>query len=188
MDDSAPVLIDTDVHNAIGDLLPYLPRVWKDQWKRSKVGIGGLYSSPINVSRSDAVPSRGGPPGSDPEFLLSDHMDRYGIDYAILTGSNILSISLHPDPDYANAIVTACNDCMIDTWLKVSPRFKGSIFINASDPTAAAEEIRRVGTHPQIVQVIMTSAANMPYGQRFYHPIYAAAEELGLPVAVHSGC
>jgi uncharacterized protein len=27
----------------------------------------------------------------------------------------------------------------------------------------------------------------MPYGQRFYHPIYAAAVEHGLPVAIHPG-
>ena len=27
----------------------------------------------------------------------------------------------------------------------------------------------------------------MPYGQRFFHPIYDAAQEVGLPVAIHPG-
>jgi predicted TIM-barrel fold metal-dependent hydrolase len=187
MMNEGPSLIDTDVHNAVGDLIPYLPKAWHAQWKRSSVGIGGFYSSPVSVSRSDAVPDRGGAPGGDPEFMIKDHLDRYGIDYAILTGSNILAISLHPDPDYANAVVAACNDCTIETWLKVTPRFKGSVFVNASDPAEAATEIRRVGGHPDMVQVILASAARMPYGQRFYHPIYEAAQEMGLPVAIHPG-
>jgi predicted TIM-barrel fold metal-dependent hydrolase len=33
----------------------------------------------------------------------------------------------------------------------------------------------------------MPSGARMPYGQRFYHPIYAAAVEHNLPVAIHPG-
>jgi predicted TIM-barrel fold metal-dependent hydrolase len=38
-----------------------------------------------------------------------------------------------------------------------------------------------------MVQVLMCSGARMPYGQRFYHPIYEAAERNGLPVAIHPG-
>src|SRR3954454_21710808 len=76
---------------------------------------------------------------------------------------------------------------MIDAWLPVSPRFRGSLTVNASDPEGAAREIRRVGSHPGMVQVIMASAARAPYGQRQYHPIYEAASELGLPVATHPG-
>lgn len=181
-------IIDTDVHNAIGDLTPYLPKAWHQQWKATGTGIGGAgYFSPVGVSRRDARPPSGGPPGSDPEYLIKDHMDRFNIDYAILTGSGILGLSLHPDPDYGNAVASAVNDFMIENWLKVSPRFKGSVFINASDPAAAVKEIERVGSHPDMVQVIMASGARMPYGQRFYHPIYEAAEHYGLPVAVHPG-
>lgn len=184
---NSPKMIDSDVHNIVGSLLPYLPKAWHEQYRRSGSGISGLYYSPVGVSRRDAIPDRGGAPGSDPEFLIKDHMDRFNIDYAILTGSGVLGISLHPDPDYGNVLASACNDCTIETWLKVSPRFKGSIFVNASDPPAAAAEIRRIGSHPDMVQVIMASAARMPYGQRYYHPIYEAAEEMGLPVAIHPG-
>jgi predicted TIM-barrel fold metal-dependent hydrolase len=105
----------------------------------------------------------------------------------VLTGSGVLGISLHADPDYANAVASAYNDWLVEHWLKVSPQFKGSILINHSDPAAAAKEIDRMGPHPDMVQVIMSSGARMPYGQRFYHPIYEAAERNGLPVAVHPG-
>lgn len=183
----SPVLIDTDVHNQIGSLLPYLPKAWHERYQTVKVPYGAHYYSSIGTNRKDAVPDKGGIPGSDPQFLISDHMDRYGIDYAILTGSGVLGLSLDPDPDYGNALAAACNDGMIDTWLNVSSRFRGSIFVNASDPVEAAAEIRRHASNPSMVQVLMASAARMPYGQRFYHPIYDAANECGLPVAIHPG-
>lgn len=183
-------IIDADVHNAIRDphdLLPYLPKAWHRQWLRSGVGVSSPYYSPIGVSRRDAKPDSGGSPGSDPEFLIRHHLDRYDIDYAILTGSGVLGISLHVNPDFANAVTTAYNDWLVEAWLKKSKRFKGSIIINANDPQAAAKEIDRMAHHPDVVQVIMASGARMLYGQRFYHPIYEAAERNGLPVAVHPG-
>jgi predicted TIM-barrel fold metal-dependent hydrolase len=38
-----------------------------------------------------------------------------------------------------------------------------------------------------MVQVLMASAARIPYGNRFYWPIYRAAAEHDLPVAIHVG-
>lgn len=187
----APRLIDTDVHNAIAhpnDLLPYLPKAWHQQWLENGDGIKGKLWSSAGLIRKDAVPENGGIPASDPQFLLKDLVERYGMDYAILTGAGtFIAISLNYDPDYANALATAHNDWLVEHWLKVSPKFKGSIIINHSDPAAAAKEIDRMAGHPDIVQVLMCSAARMPYGQRFYHPIYEAAERNGLPVAIHPG-
>lgn len=183
-------IIDTDVHNAFRhreDLLPFLPAEWHKQWCATGVGIGSLYYSPVGVIRRDATPDSGAPPASDVAFLESDHLDRYGIDYAILTGSDALAIGVHPDPDYANALATAFNDWMIAAWLDKSSRFRGSIFVNVTDPPAAAAEIDRIGGHPGMVQVIMSSGTRLPYGQRFYHPIYAAAARNQLPVAIHPG-
>lgn len=186
----APTLIDSDVHNAIQhpqDLLPFLPKVWHEQWMNTGTGISNPFYSPLGVLRKDAIPDSGGTPGGDPSFLIKDHIDRYHIDYCILTGSGILGISLHVDPDYANAVASAYNDWLVETWLKADPRFKGSLLINHSDPAAAVREIDRMGSHPDMVQVIMCSGARIPYGQRFYHPIYEAAERNGLHIAVHPG-
>lgn len=187
---SESFIIDADVHNTIGklkDLLPYLPKVWHQQWMESGIGVHGQYYSPVGVLRQDAVPDSGGPAGSDPQFVLRHYMEPYGIDYAVLTGGGEQGISLHADPDYATAVAAAFNDWLADTWLKASPKFKGSIQINHSDPTEAAKEIDRMAKHPDMVQVVMGSGARMPYGNRFYHPIYEAAERNGLPVAIHPG-
>ncbi|MGG1515418.1 amidohydrolase family protein [Paenibacillus oryzisoli] len=188
--DNKPRIIDADVHNAIAkpqDLLPYLPKVWHDQWLAVGPGYGGGWYSPIGVMRKDAKQPNGGTPGSDPQFMLKHHFEKWGIDYGILTGSGILGVSLNPDPDFGNAVASAYNDWLVDHWLAASPVFKGSILINHADPQAAAQEIERMAKHKDMVQVIMCSGSRMLYGQRFFHPIYEAAERNGLPVAVHPG-
>ena len=48
-------------------------------------------------------------------------------------------------------------------------------------------EIHRLGDHPQFVQVQLPSASRIPWGQRIFHPIYEAASEYGLAIAIHPG-
>lgn len=179
------VLVDTDVHQALPDLLPYLTRQWRERWAATGLAAGTGYTNPRGVLRRDTVPPRGGPPASDPLFLLSNHLDRYGIDYAILTGPFVLPLGT--DPDYLNAVASAVNDATVDGWLGVSARFRGSILVNADDPIAAVGEIHRLGEREDLVQVLMATTTRQPCGQRGYHPIYAAAVEHGLPVALHPG-
>ena len=51
--------------------------------------------------------------------------------------------------------------------------------VATQDPPLAGREIDRIGGHPDIVEVMISSAARSPLGQRFYHPIYEAAERNG---------
>lgn len=181
-------LIDTDVHQAVRsskDLLPYMPEVFRS--RGINMGGGTGLHTPVGVMRRDAVPKGGGPAGSCPDTMREQLLDAYGVDYAILTGSGILGCGTLPDYDYAAALARAHNDWVIDHWLPADPRFYAAIVVAPQDPEQAAAEIRRLGEHPRFVEVLMTSATRIPYGQRFYHPIYAAAEEMGLPVAIHPG-
>jgi predicted TIM-barrel fold metal-dependent hydrolase len=183
-------LIDTDVHNTVevNDLLPHLSAYWCEVVKQRGVGVPGvLTGSPIGVLRSDAVPPSGGLPGSDPNFLAIHHLDKYAIDYAVLTGSGILGVSLNPDVDYGNAMATAYNDALVEKWLEVDARYRASILINHSDPQSAAKEIDRMAKDKRFVQVLMASGSSRLFGQRFFHPIYEAAERYQLPVAFHPG-
>lgn len=177
-------LIDTDVHQALPSLHEHLARPWRDRWSAVGLGAGSGYLNPRGVLRRDAVPPGGGP-ASDPAFLIHDHLDRYDIDYAILTGPFVLPLGT--DPDYLNAIATATNDATVQDWLSVSTRFRGSILINSDDPPAAVQEIERLAGCPDMVQVLMASTTRQPCGQRRYLPIYEAAARHGLPVALHPG-
>jgi len=180
-----PAIIDTDVHNTMGDLIPYLPRQWHETWNALHIGAPGLWRNPRGVNRRDANTPNGSAPASDPWFLLEDHLDRFDIDYAILTGPG--GVRLIPDVDYCNAITFAYNEAFTDHWLGISDRLRGSILINANDPATAATLIHRHADHPQMSQVIMSSVSMMPLGNRYYHPIYKAAAAHGLPVAIHPG-
>jgi uncharacterized protein len=69
----------------------------------------------------------------------------------------------------------------------VDERYLGSIIVSQADPHLAAREIHRLGDHPRMVQVLMGSGARFPMGQRYYDPIYEAAVQHNLPVAIHPG-
>lgn len=182
---SGPLFIDTDIHNAMPDLYPYLPRPWHDHWRALGTGAATNFFNPRGVARRDVTPPNGGAPASDPLFLISDHLDRYDIDYGILTGPSLIPLGV--DLDYGNAVARAFNDATEDKWLPVSKRFRASILVNGHDPVEAAKEIRRMAVKPGFVQVVMAAQTRIPLGQRFNYPIYEAALEFGLPVAVHPG-
>jgi predicted TIM-barrel fold metal-dependent hydrolase len=181
-------LVDCDVHHTWRDeaeVAEYLPDHYRD---RGVSVPGGLWSTPISFMREDAIPEDGNPAGSDPGLMKEQLLDRYGIDYAVLcSASNPGALGVTPNADYAMELATAYNKWLIERWLDDDERFLGSLMVAPQTPRRAAEEIRKRGSHPQIAQVQMSSISRSPYGGRQYWPIYEAAEEMGLPVALHIG-
>lgn len=189
------MLIDCDVHNDWSSaevLLPYLDPVWRDFLERGeRPGPRGAlphahrpWLHPEDFRRSDISPH------SDDEHYacMREHLlDRYQIDVAILTGEEALEVSTLANPHYAQALASAYNRWMIETWLPRDSRFKGSLIIAPQNPAGAAAEIRRWGEHPDIVQVLMSHGSYRPYGDPIYHPIWEACSEVGLPLAIHLG-
>lgn len=129
-----------------------------------------------------------GNPANQPEVYIKRHLDAYNIGLAVLTGSAEPSAAaVHPDADYGHALCRAHNDWTLDHWLSQDSRFRSSIHIAPQDPALAVQEIERLGPRPEFIQVLMPAGARLPFGNRFYHPIYAACQELGLPMCVHFG-
>ncbi|MBO9608629.1 MAG: amidohydrolase [Paenibacillaceae bacterium] len=184
-------VIDCDVHNGFRsgrDLLPYLEEPWRSYAdKFGMPGAGLPYSSPIGNKRKDANPPNGLPVGSDPAYMLSHYIEPYNVEYALLCSDSVIGVSGYADADYAAAICRAYNNYLIAEWLPQSPRFKGYMCIAMQDPEQAAREIDRIGPHPDIVAVTITGGSRLPYGQRFFHPIYEACERNGLPLMIHPG-
>lgn len=184
-------IIDADVHHAYRsaqELLEYLPEPWRTQVAKGRgIGVGHGWSSPIGVNREDAKPPSGGPPGSDPAFVAEHLLDPCGVEKCILNPAGILSISCSPDADFAAAVCSAYNDWVLNSaWLK-DDRYYVAMLVALQDPEKAAREIERVGDHPRVVSVLVTSASSTPFGQRRFWPLYAAAEKKGLPISVHPG-
>ena len=191
-------MIDCDVHNSWSSstaLLPYLEPAFRDYLVRGELP-GGRDSfphahrpwlHPEGFMRTDATPADGGTPGSNYELLREQLLDRYDLEYAILTGEEAIEVSTLANGHYASALARAANDWTVEEWLPLDPRLKGSLVVAPQDPRGAAEEIRRLGEHPDVVQVLVSSGSSRPYGDPVYHPIWEAAAEVGLPVGIHLG-
>ena len=184
-------LVDCDVHHAVpevGALFPYLP----DHYVRYIEDFGTMMPSlghtnmPGRGARVDLWDDADTNPLFEPEAAKRKHLDAYDVDLAVLTGGPY-GTAAHSNPDYAAAYCRAFNDWTLDTWIPADERFRASIHIAPQDPELAVQEIHRLGERDEFVQVMMPAGARMPFGNRFYHPIYAACEEHGLPMCIHFG-
>ena len=189
-------MIDCDVHNdwpTAEVLLPYLDPNFRDYFSRGELpGPKGAFPHahrpwlhPEGFMRTDI--SDDGHPGAHYEIMREKLLDRFGFDYVILLGEEAIEVSTLANPYYASALARAYNDWMIDQWLPKDERLRGSIVVAPQDPAGAAAEIQRLGEQEKLVQVLMSSGSYRPYGDPFYHPIWEAAAEFDLPVAVHLG-
>lgn len=183
-------VIDTDIHPTLDPqcLVEFLAEPWRSRFASGNHGPGTLgYWNAAGFHQADAVTEDGDNIASHPETLSRLLFDRYGLEYGILNSESAIHIGVGPDMDFSAALLSAMNDVMVHEWLPVDSRFRASINVGPSDPQLAAREVHRLGDHPGMVQVMMGSGARIPYGQRFYHPIYSAAVEHDLPVAIHPG-
>lgn len=183
-------LVDTDVHNDLpsyAELKPFLAQKWHRWIEGGNPGFAARYYANMGSGRmDDSVREEDGLCAGDPDWVVQQLMTRYRIDIGVLTGS-VIGISIQHDPRLCTALASAYNDWTLQKWVLPYDCYKGSILVAGQDPQAAAAEVRRLGDHPGMVQVLLASAARIPYGQQYYWPIYEAAVEHDLPVAIHVG-
>ena len=104
------------------------------------------YQTSVGLYRKDVTPPGGGEPGSDPQWLRTQLMERYNVKHVLLNGGSILGACALPDADFASAIAAAYNDWPSRSWLgEFNPdgAFKGSMFVAPQDPGQAPEIDRR---------------------------------------------
>ena len=175
--------IDCDVHlpvPSMQELAPYLDDFWRDMIRSrgmERLELSSLAKSPITL-RPDWTPT-------NLESFRSQLLDRWDLRFAIchcIHGS----VALHSE-DLGSALVSAVNDWVADKWLKDEPRLRGSILVHADNPKRAVEEIERHTKDHRFVQILMLAMQNTLFGKRPYWPIFEAAQEHGLPVAIHAG-
>jgi predicted TIM-barrel fold metal-dependent hydrolase len=184
-------VIDTDVHEMIGGWRflefidePYRSRIHQENW----TGLSIPYSWPTTggLARPDAIPKNGRRAGADYDLMREQHLDAYDLRYAVLTGL-LYPAEFRVQPDFAIAMARGYNNWLVDEWLAKDQRFLGSVHVAAQEPRAAADEIDRIGGHPQMVQVMLPVISHDTLGRDYYHPVFEAAERNGLAVAFHQG-
>ena len=192
------MLIDCDVHvgyDSLLELLPYLDGPTRELVQHS--GTNGLgmpsypWYHPSGWLRKDAY---------DPEAIVQGKqipgqtlstvrrllLDPYHVTYGILTADEAAAFSIIPNGILGAKLASAYNDWLLEHWLQEDARLRGLIVVAAQHPEAAAAEIRRHAGDDRFVGVFLPGGARVPYGNVIYDPIWKAASEQGLPVAVHT--
>ena len=196
-------LVDCDVHPQMPDglntLRPYLSKSWQqrlfgatanESWgtnahaSQFQLPTNRTYINPVGGVRRDAWQDNGLIPGSDPQAVVDELFEHYGITRAILNGNDMLGLGSVIDPDAAAAVASAYNDWMLETWLTADDRFRVAIVVTAQEPAKAAAEIERLADHPGVAAVFLP-LTNRLMGERHYYPIYRAAAGHGLPIHIH---
>ncbi len=185
-------IIDTDIHSSSSRtaLLDFLPEPWRTRYASGEPGPGHLgYWNPNGVMRADAVTPDGQRIETRPDA----------------PGDALLRRLRHrvrdPQPRAESALRPLARAGLFRARWSARDQRHDRRRLAAGRPALArlARSSRRPirswrrerstasATIPAFVQVLMASGARMPYGQRFYHPIYEAAAEHDLPVAIHPG-
>lgn len=192
------MLIDCDIHVGYDDLLdlvPYLDGPTRELVRHS--GTNGLampsfpWYHPSGWIRRDtydagSVASGQQIPGQSLETLQRLMLDPYDVTYGILTPDEAAAFSIIPNALLGARLASAYNEWILERWLQEDQRLRGLIVVAAQHPVAAAEEIRKRATDGRFVGVFLPGGARTPYGNVLYDPIWEAASECGLPVAIHT--
>ena len=124
-------------------------------------------------------------PGSHPEIAAKHLFEDRGVDVAIL---HPMTRGIMPDRHLGTAIASAHNEMMVTRWLdhpEFGERFRGTLRVNPDDIAGALRDLERYKDHPRIVQLGVPLQSRELYGKPQYWPLWEAAVDAGLPVAVH---
>jgi uncharacterized protein len=187
-------IADCDIHpvrRSPDALDPWLPARWREHLKIfGGLRRLGMQSGPAfpkgqpDAARRDALPPEGGRAGSSLSFMQAQHLDPNNVIFGVLnplqTGQGIAN------PELCAALCHATNEWQVAEWTSKDSRLKASIVVPYEFAEASVAEIRHWAGHKDFVQVLVLSRTGEPLGNRRYWPIYQAAAEAGLPVAVHA--
>jgi predicted TIM-barrel fold metal-dependent hydrolase len=203
---AADLVVDADGHvfEPEAELARWLPAAWAHRAPvpiTTDNGLPRLIIEGRMTAKADGLgPSVAGPfaphintkgrPGErDPRARLPD-MDREGIDVAIIFGTPIaLAVNGLRDKELAGAICHAVNRWLVEEYLPVDrKRFKGVGLIPCQDPQAAAKELEFLAqqrANGVVSAMLPSNVYGINLGDRRFDPIYAAAQEIGMPLSVH---
>ncbi len=210
------IYIDADGHllEPPTALIDYAPDGWKDKvWQVTRDAEGVEWLTMDDMKMEAAVMAFAAAGGFDEETRVRSHsgelgyldlpaycwdpgarleaLDRDDIAQSVLYPTMLLTFQSLRTLEFAEVQCRAYNDWLSDLCAKGQGRLHGVAILPHLDPERAAAEIRRVATLPHIVGVQVRPNPAMDYKQLnhdVYEPIWAAAEETGLPIGMHPLC
>jgi predicted TIM-barrel fold metal-dependent hydrolase len=113
-------------------------------------------------------------------------LDAGGMAMSVLFPTLGLFMPFLHDADWAVATCRAYNTMLHEDITGQSPRLKGVALLPLQDVAAAVTELRRTVTRYGFVGAMLAADGHYLLGHARFDPIYAAAQELGVPVCVHA--
>jgi predicted TIM-barrel fold metal-dependent hydrolase len=175
---------------SVTEIAEYMPAEWREWILRPQDSFGPMVPRAY-VRYSDSVTADGPSALATPldlDRLRREVLDTGTVDRVVLApdaDSRVGAVMVH---QLSRVVAMATNDWTIHEWLERDPRLYGIAVVPNQVPADAAAEIRRIGTHPQIVGVALgVNTLYRKFGHAVYNPIYEAAAELGLPLVLEIG-
>jgi predicted TIM-barrel fold metal-dependent hydrolase len=178
-------LIDNDVLRQIG--------------KAQNLGFAGN-NALLNISPGLSLQSVGGrighqgrheplEEGDGHRFVASMRrgMDALGIDCQVVFPSAMLLLGMHPQDEVEVALAKAFNRWVIERILPLEQRLKGLLYLPFNSPAACVDLVERFGARDSVIGFTVCSTRNKPVHHDSYMRLYAMIQELGKPLAFHSG-
>jgi predicted TIM-barrel fold metal-dependent hydrolase len=174
--------VDCDVHAmpSVDVLLPHLSEYWRDTLIqlqfRQPPGVSWTYPPAFEMV---ATPAEATTLAKVQEQVLSRSS------LAILNA--YFGVESMQHPFQAEAVASAVNSWLQAEWLDREPRLLGSLAVTPQYAPGAVAEIERMASDRRFVQVLVPGRSEDPYGNHRYWPIWRAAAENGLAVAITFG-
>lgn len=197
-----PLIVDADGHVIEpDDMWPqYLAGRWhagapkrvKDEYGVERVLLDGRLMPAASQANAQggpdgALPSRR-PGGHDPTARLRD-LDEEGIDVSVLYPTGALRFAGLGNVALATALSRAYNDWLAD-FCRVAPsRLVGVGVIPVQDVDTSVGEARRVVSHHGFKAIFLrpNPIGGRPLYDPAYEDLWAAVQDLGVPIAFHEG-
>ena len=191
-DDLVIVDVDVHAHETPAALAPYCEMPWRKTLEHLATVPARYLDIPgfaPSIGLWPSFPQSGGDRRNTVTSAaqMRQDLDDLGVDIGVIFPDHLLSHAGLKQTDYAVALARAYNRWLVEEWLTQDNGLKGAIIAPHHDPEAAAAEIRKYAGHPHVVSVYLPTCVVEPlYGHRRYDPTFAAAQEAGLPVMLHS--
>jgi uncharacterized protein len=172
--------IDCDVHCAPASydaLFPYLNDYWRQYITEAGIRLNGLaYAYPSAVAR----------PAPSTYQELAERVLVGPDEPGIVVLNCLTGFETHRNGYFAAAVAAAINDWLREEFLERDERLRASLVVSTVSPDDAVSEIERVGEDPRFVQVLLPVRADLPWGQKNNHAMFAAASAAGLQIGLHA--
>ncbi len=122
---------------------------------------------------------------TDPHERLKD-MDLEGIDTAVIFGTQIaLTVTGVMDKGLAAALCRAVNEWLLEYCSADPKRLRAVGLIPCQDPAVATRELEFLAKNDVTSAMLPTNVYGRNLGDSMFDPIYATAQEIGMPLSVH---